>query len=200
MEPSDASVSTSALDPAAKVDLRVGLITLARHHPEADMLYVLEVDLGEKGSTTPQACGQGRTIVSGLVKYYSPEQLVSKKVVIFANMKPRKLRGIESQGMLLAASNTDNGSVAVEVLEAPANSRPGDRVFVAESRAGNDDKASDSASFPELKPLIKKQKIVEGFIKGLALDARIAKYNGCSLKTASGGNITTSTLSTGKIN
>ncbi|KAI8320944.1 hypothetical protein GQ54DRAFT_245987, partial [Martensiomyces pterosporus] len=120
----------SAADPVDKVDLRVGLIESVEKHPEADMLYVLKVDLGEQSRAEPPDLDNRRTIVSGLVKHYQPEQLLHKKIVVLANMKPRKLRGITSQGMLLAASSSaGSGPAVVEVLEAPADARPGDLVF-----------------------------------------------------------------------
>ncbi|MFO0468964.1 MAG: methionine--tRNA ligase [Bacteroidota bacterium] len=80
-------------DDFAKLDLRSGIILEAAAVPKADKLLVLKVDLGfEK-----------RTIVSGIALHFSPESLIGKKVVVVANLEPRKLRGIESQGMLLLA-------------------------------------------------------------------------------------------------
>lgn len=78
-----------------KVELKVGQILEVERIEKADKLYKLTVDLGT----------EKRTIVSGLVKYYTPEQLLNKQVVIVANLKPVKLRGVESQGMLLAAGD-----------------------------------------------------------------------------------------------
>lgn len=75
-----------------KLDLRVGEIKKVEDHPSADKLIVMEVDIGEK-----------RTLVAGLKEYYKKEELVGKKIVILTNLAPRKLRGIESRGMLLAA-------------------------------------------------------------------------------------------------
>jgi methionyl-tRNA synthetase len=80
-------------DDFAKLDLRSGIILEAAVVPKADKLLVLKVDLGfEK-----------RTIVSGIALHFSPESLIGKNVVVVANLEPRKLRGIESQGMLLLA-------------------------------------------------------------------------------------------------
>ncbi|MBT3262010.1 methionine--tRNA ligase subunit beta [Candidatus Woesearchaeota archaeon] len=81
-----------------KLDLRVGKILEAELHPDADKLYVIKVDIGEE---TP------RTIVSGLRDHYELEALIGKKIIVFANLKPAKLRGIESEGMLLAAGKDD---------------------------------------------------------------------------------------------
>ncbi len=78
-----------------KLDLRVGKILEAIKVPKADKLLKLTVDLGfEK-----------RTILSGIAEYYKPEELVGKLVTVVANLAPRKIRGIESQGMLLMAGN-----------------------------------------------------------------------------------------------
>ena len=81
-----------------KLDLRVGKILEAELHPDADKLYVIKVDIGEE---TP------RTIVSGLRDHYELDSLIGRKIIVFANLKPAKLRGIESEGMLLAASKKD---------------------------------------------------------------------------------------------
>ena len=78
-----------------KVELKVGQILEVERIEKADKLYKLTVDLGT----------EKRTIVSGLVKYYTPEQLLNKQVVVVGNLKPVKLRGVESQGMLLAAGD-----------------------------------------------------------------------------------------------
>ena len=80
-------------DDFAKLDLRSGIILEAAAVPKADKLLVLKVDLGF----------EIRTIVSGIALHFSPESLIGKKVVVVANLEPRKLRGIESQGMLLLA-------------------------------------------------------------------------------------------------
>ena len=82
----------------AKLDLRVGKIIEVKNHPNADKLYVVKVDLG----------GEVRTLVAGLKKYYSKDELLNRYVVIVANLQPKKLRGIESQGMLLAADDGEN--------------------------------------------------------------------------------------------
>lgn len=88
-----ASQRTISLEDFQKVELRVALVKEARRHPSADRLLVLTLDLGR----------EERTVVSGIAKWYTPEALVGKKVVLVANLKPAKLRGIESQGMILAA-------------------------------------------------------------------------------------------------
>jgi len=82
-----------AIDDFLRIDLRVALVTAAERIEGADKLLKLQLDLG----------GQSRQIVAGIAKAYAPEQLVGKKIVVVANLKPAKLRGVESQGMLLAA-------------------------------------------------------------------------------------------------
>ncbi|HVL86397.1 MAG TPA: methionine--tRNA ligase [Candidatus Thermoplasmatota archaeon] len=84
-----------SIDEFAKLDLRVGLVTSVEDHPKADKLYVLKVDLGD---------GE-RQIVAGLRGHVAREALLGKRVVIVANLAPATLRGVESQGMLLAAED-----------------------------------------------------------------------------------------------
>jgi methionyl-tRNA synthetase len=88
------------IDEFRKIDLRVGVVKSAEAHPNADKLLVLKVDLGS----------EERQIVAGIRAHYQPEELVGKQVVIVANLETAVLRGIESQGMLLAASD-GNGVV-----------------------------------------------------------------------------------------
>ncbi len=86
-------VAIIGFDDFARVDLKIGTVTLAEKHPAADKLLRLEVDLGEE---TP------RQIVAGIAEFFTPAELVGKQVCVVANLAPRKLRGLESQGMLLA--------------------------------------------------------------------------------------------------
>ena len=88
------------IDDFAKVDLRVGQVLSAERVPKADKLLLIKIDLGEE---------QPRQILAGIAQYYEPEKLVGRKVVIVANLKPRKLRGYESQGMVVAASYGEEG-------------------------------------------------------------------------------------------
>ena len=85
-----------------KLDLRVAEIKNVEDIEGADKLYKLILDVGELGE---------RTICAGIKEYYSKEDLIGKKIVYFSNLTPRKMRGIESQGMLLAASTEDYSSV-----------------------------------------------------------------------------------------
>jgi len=80
-----------------ELELKVGTVTTADPHPNADRLVVLRVDLG----------GETRQIVAGIRAHYAPEALVGRQIVVVANLAPATLRGVESQGMLLAASSGD---------------------------------------------------------------------------------------------
>ena len=100
---------TISIDDFVKVDLRVGKILSAEAVKGADKLLHLKVDIGE--ATGP------RTIVAGIAKAYKPEQLIERKVVIVANLAPRKLKGIESQGMIVAASLEGGSPVLAAFLE-----------------------------------------------------------------------------------
>ena len=84
------------LEDLDKVDLRIGTVISAEEIPRAKKLLKLEVDVGEK-----------RTVVAGIAGSYRPDALVGKQVVVVANLKPTKLMGVLSQGMLLAASDKD---------------------------------------------------------------------------------------------
>ena len=88
-----------AIDDFTKIDLRVAKILVAERIPKADKLLRLEVDLGY----------EQRQILSGIAEHYTPEELIGRKIVIIANLAPRKMRGLESRGMLLAASEGENG-------------------------------------------------------------------------------------------
>lgn len=100
----------------AAMDIRAAKILEAKEHPDADSLYVLKVDAGD---------AEPRTICSGLRASYRAEDLESRMILLFANLKPEKLRGILSQGMLLAG-DTDKDHVCVLVAP-PEGSKPGDR-------------------------------------------------------------------------
>jgi len=96
-----------SIDDFVKVDLRVAQILVAERVPKADKLLRLEVDLGY----------EKRQILAGIAQYYEPEKLIGRKIVIVANLAPRKMRGLESNGMLLAASLPDGAPVLAGFLE-----------------------------------------------------------------------------------
>ena len=91
-------------DTFMKVELRVGKIVSVDDHPNADRFYVVKLDDGS---------AEGRTICAGIKAYYSVEDLVGKSVVFVANLKPRPLRGVVSEGMMLAA---DDGNDVVRLV------------------------------------------------------------------------------------
>ena len=93
-------------DDFAKLDLRVGTILSAEKHPKADKLLVFQVKMGT----------EKRQIISGVAEYFKPEDCVGKKVTVVANLKPRKLRGLESKGMILFADNVVDGKERVEFV------------------------------------------------------------------------------------
>ncbi len=89
--------ATISYDDFAKLDLRVGRVTEVGDHPNADRLLVLQVDLGT----------ETRQIIAGLRGSYAPEALLGREIIVVANLAPRKMRGLESRGMLLAAVSRD---------------------------------------------------------------------------------------------
>jgi methionyl-tRNA synthetase len=102
-------------DDFAKLDIRVGTVIAAEMVPDADKLIKCTIDLGEMGQ---------RTIVSGIAQWKKPEELVGKQLPYIVNLAPRMLRGVESQGMLLAASD-ENG---VALLQPERNVPPGTKL------------------------------------------------------------------------
>jgi len=88
------------IDDFAKVDLRVGEVISAERLPKSDKLLLMKIDIGE---------AEPRQVLAGIAEYYEPEKLIGRKVVVVANLKPRKLRGHESQGMVVAASIGEQG-------------------------------------------------------------------------------------------
>ena len=106
-EPTAEPAQFITIDDFAKVELRVAQILVAERIPKADKLLRLEVDLGY----------EKRQILAGIAQYYEPEKLIGRKIVIVANLAPRKMRGLESNGMLLAASLQDGAPVLAGFLE-----------------------------------------------------------------------------------
>jgi methionyl-tRNA synthetase len=104
-------------DPFSKLDLRVAKIIGVKDHPDADTLYMLHLDLGKLGK---------RVIVAGMKPYYSKEEINGKNIVIVTNLKPATIRGIKSNGMLLAA---DDGKGTCSLLN-PGESSPGSEIII----------------------------------------------------------------------
>ncbi len=132
------------------LDLKVAKIEKVSDHPEADKLYILDIDLGEK-----------RQIVAGVKEHYKKEELEGKNITIVANLKPAKLRGIMSQGMLLAAEHGEK----VKVLFNDGN--PGDGVQFGEMKNNNQQIKYDE--FAKLKILVKDKKVI---CNGLVLNIK----------------------------
>ena len=99
-----------------EVELKVGKIIDVSDHENADKLFVVTIDDGS---------GDGRTICAGLKEYYTAEQMLGKSVVFVANLKPRKLRGVMSEGMMLAA---DDGQGGVRLVTIDGDISPGSEV------------------------------------------------------------------------
>lgn len=103
------------------VDMRVGHIIDVKKHPDADSLYIEQIDLGEEAGP--------RTVVSGLVNYIPIEEMRDKYLVAICNLKPANMRGVKSFAMVLAASSKDGKDGGVELIQPPPGSKPGDRVY-----------------------------------------------------------------------
>ncbi|KAG8142968.1 hypothetical protein E2320_000265, partial [Naja naja] len=162
----------------SRVDLRVGKVLSVEKHPDADALYVEKIDLGE---------AEPRTVVSGLVAFVPREELQDRLVVLVCNMKPQKMRGVESQAMLLCAFSSGD-PCQVEPLDPPAGSSPGERVFVEGFENGQPD--------DELKP---KKKVFEKLQADLQISEDfVAQWKGKNLMTAL-GNLTCKSLKGGSI-
>ncbi len=101
-QPADASPQIT-IDDFAKVELRVAQVLVCERIPKADKLLRLEVDLGY----------EKRQILSGIAEWYTPEDLIGRRIVVITNLAPRKMRGLESHGMLLAASAAEGGKPAL---------------------------------------------------------------------------------------
>ncbi|XP_046419265.1 aminoacyl tRNA synthase complex-interacting multifunctional protein 1 [Neodiprion fabricii] len=153
-----------------RLDFRIGRIVNAKKHPDADTLYVEEVDVGEE---------KNRTVVSGLVKYVPLEELNNKMVVLLCNLKPSKMRGVTSEAMVMCASTSDK----VEILVPPLGAVPGDLVHV-----DGYPRAPDNI-------LNSKKKIFETCAPDLMTDnERQAVYKGLPLHVPGKGNVVAPTL------
>ncbi|KAI3939688.1 hypothetical protein MKX01_029850 [Papaver californicum] len=148
----------------SRLDIRVGLITKVMRHPDADSLYVEEIDVGE---ATP------RTVVSGLVKFIPLEEMENRKVCVLCNLKPATMRGIKSHAMVLAASNEDHSKV--ELVDPPSSAAVGERVTFPGFEGVPDD---------VLNP---KKKVWETLQVDLKTDAElVARYKDVPLTTSAG--------------
>ncbi|GJJ75713.1 hypothetical protein EMPS_08071 [Entomortierella parvispora] len=161
-------------DHVAKLDLRVGIVRTVANHPDAESLYIEQVDLGDDNEG-----GSERTIVSGLVKHVPKEYLEGRAVIVVGNMKPSKLRGVLSQGMLLCAMEQgSNGEVTkVGLLEPAEGSQAGDKVTLE----GYTD--ADTIPAPVLTP---KRKWFEKSREHFSVRDGVAYYKETPFKTGQG--------------
>ena len=149
------------------IDLRVAKIEKIERHPKADKLYIETLEIGD---------GEERTIVSGLVPFYTEEQLLGKKIIVAYNLKPAKLRGIESKGMLLAAGDKKgigpNGEAVerVEVLDAE-NYPTGTRLLLEGEEAGQTPVEIDIDTFFSYPIVVKDNEVIHNG-KKLCLDGK----------------------------
>lgn len=109
-------IETVSFDDWQKLDLRTAEILEVEEIEHADKLYKLKIDLGT----------ETRTLVAGLKPYYTKEDLEGKKCIVLANLEPKTIKGIKSQGMILAVSNGDNSEV--KLLQADGVIDPGSKV------------------------------------------------------------------------
>ncbi|XP_061987803.1 uncharacterized protein LOC133706315 isoform X1 [Populus nigra] len=151
------------------LNIQVGLIRKAWKHPSADSLLVEEIDIGD---------AKLRQVVSGLAKFYSPDDLTNRRVVLITNVKPGKLRDVMSEGLVLCASNEDH--TVVEPLLPPEGAKVGERV----SFLGIDGKPEDVLN-PKKKQL---EKITPNLFSD---DKGVATFKGIPFMT-SGGPCTSS--------
>jgi methionyl-tRNA synthetase len=114
-KPAEPEVIT--IDEFGKIDLRVAVVLTVERVPKTEKLLKLELDLGS----------EKRTIVSGIAEFYEPETLVGKRIVIVANLKPARIRGVESRGMLLAAGGRGPGE-ELGLVTLDSDIPPGTRV------------------------------------------------------------------------
>ncbi|XP_076003943.1 aminoacyl tRNA synthase complex-interacting multifunctional protein 1a [Genypterus blacodes] len=155
----------------SRLDMRVGRILTADKHPDADSLYVEQVDVGEAAP---------RTVVSGLVKHIPLGQMQNRMAVLMCNLKPAKMRGVLSQAMVMCASSPDK----VEILDPPSGAEPGDRITF-QGFPGEPDK--------ELNP---KKKVWEEIQPDLRTDDQcVATYKGAAFEVAGKGVCKAQTMS-----
>lgn len=101
------------IDDFNKIELTVGTVEACEKHPSADRLLVSQINIGK----------ETRQIVSGIAQYFTPEQMVGKKVIVVSNLKPAKLRGVESQGMILAGTTSEELDLVTLVKDLPNGTR-----------------------------------------------------------------------------
>lgn len=172
----------------SSLDVRVGKIVDVWEHPDSEKLFCEKIDVGEPAP---------REIASGLRAHYTREQLKDRSVLVVCNLKPAKLAGFESSGMVFCASSADKG--VVEFIDPPAGAAPGDRVLTLAEAAGLGAGGPPADVEPATSNQMKKKKILEAMSDGLATSAdREATYLGEPLVVA-GGRCTAPTVAGGRI-
>ncbi|KAK7048353.1 hypothetical protein R3P38DRAFT_2868826 [Favolaschia claudopus] len=158
--PAKAAASDDGEPVPSMIDLRVGQIVDIIKHPDADGLYVEQIDIGEE--TGP------RTVVSGLVNYIPIDQMRDKYLVAVCNLKPANMRGVKSFAMVLCATSKEGKDGGIELIQPPANAKPGDRVYF------EGEQFADATPLTQLNP---KKKIFETVQPGfITLDSREAAW------------------------
>lgn len=100
-------------DDFSKIELKTGTILKCEKHPKADKLLVSQIDVGN---------GDVRQIVSGIATHFTPEDMVGRQVIVVTNLKPAKLRGVESQGMILVGETANDEQLALAACDLPNGS------------------------------------------------------------------------------
>lgn len=165
------SSELSPLDLFSKLDIRVGKVLSAQNHPNSDMMYVEQIDVGEE---TP------RTIVSGIRGIIPLKNFIGQHVPVVCNLKPAKLRGIVSSGMILCAHNENSGFTKL-LTPNDKDVKPGERIVI---------EGVPVDSEPATGNVMKKKKIWERCTQYMvSCDDHIAGYNGLPLTTRNNGNV-----------
>jgi len=175
-KPAAKAAVSSAID-VSRLDLRVGRIVSVELHPQADHLYVEQIDVGE---------AKPRQVCSGLAKFIPLDEMKNRLVVVICNMKATNFRGVRSEAMVMASNSDDN--TKVELVDPPATAAPGTPIK-AEGFVGSPD--------DELNPKLKIFETVKPDLKSNA--NRVACYKGVALKAADFGECTTKTLANAQL-
>eukprot|EP01116_Phalansterium_solitarium_P002702 TRINITY_DN1289_c0_g1_i1.p2 TRINITY_DN1289_c0_g1~~TRINITY_DN1289_c0_g1_i1.p2 ORF type:complete len:251 (-),score=104.89 TRINITY_DN1289_c0_g1_i1:41-793(-) len=165
----------AAADPFAEFNqaiIQVSKVTDIKRHPEAEKLFVATIDIGG---------GASRQLCAGLVGFYTAEELLGKHVVTILNLKPRKLKGVESQAMILAGD--DAASNLVRILTPPEGSDVGDRVFLQGQSAAVGKKEMGSTAWTNV-------------VAALKVKSGVAAFNDINLVTSK-GNVSVADLPEG---
>jgi len=171
----DAAEEEKAVD-VSRLNMRIGKIVEVEKHPDADALYVEKVDVGEE---------KPRTIVSGLVNHVPIEEMQGRIAVFLLNLKPAKMRGVMSEGMIMCANTPEK----VEILVPPAGAQIGDKISF--------DGYEGEADLPFMNP---KKKIFEAVQPEFLVNAEgVATYKGSFFKIEGKGLVTSPTVRLGGI-